>query len=150
MEPWVVALLAAGIPAFAAALTYAISEWLRARRASSDRRAAVFARLETGLERVAIVETMPRLLRRWKRPDVAIVQATTSLFEVLPRREWVLVYWLAEEAYRLTVARGFEERAQIATRMSSTILAWRMRRRRMRERLAIDLASREQTILDYS
>jgi len=55
-----------------------------------------------------------------------------------------------QEASRLIVAQGFEERAQIAARMSCTILAWRMRRRCMRERMAIDVASREQTILDYS
>lgn len=131
MEPWVVALLAAGIPALVAAVTFVVGEILKTSRENADRRAVALARVFDALERVPIVETRPRIFRRWLLPDIEIVSAVTRLYDVLPRHDRHVILWLAAMGQELSLS-GPDRRVVIAAEMQSRLIVWRKDPRKAR------------------
>ncbi|TFD86954.1 hypothetical protein E3T61_13855 [Cryobacterium lactosi] len=131
MDTAAVALIAAGIPALGAAVTYAAAEFVKSAHARRERVAQAVSRVQDALERVPVVEARPVIVRMYSRPDIEIASSAMRLFAVLPRKDKPMVFWLALQSDALARA-DRTERVRVAAATNSRLLFWHSDRRRAR------------------
>ncbi len=123
MEPAVVALLAAGIPAFVAAATFATTTIIGAvsskRRARIDALAVVLDALEAVTTKVAT----PRVLAVWRKPELHVLYAVMRLAAILPKRDRIVWQWLSLRSEELAQAQGLK-RVEIASEMEGVVISF--------------------------
>ncbi|MGN6127342.1 MAG: hypothetical protein ACTHON_12295 [Humibacter sp.] len=103
MDPTVVALLAAGIPAMVAAGTFVAGEVLKARRARREEFANAVGELVEVLVRLLVIEDRPLIVWRWQvTGSIARVSAAaTSFLAVVGKRDRVFAFWVVESTQSL-------------------------------------------------
>jgi hypothetical protein len=105
MDSGVAAILAAGITGAVVAATFLAGELIRLARDRAERRAAAVAHVLATLRELpdwalqTLLDRLPFSLLRGQRRGVRaimdVVAASTALYGALPRRDYVLVDWVA-------------------------------------------------------
>jgi hypothetical protein len=147
MDSNAVALLAAGIPAAVAAVTFAITQWVTFRTASRNRVNESLATVMSSLEKVPLHLAKPRLLRLWSEPDLEIAFSVTRLMVVIPHRDRVLWQRLSVQAVELAHAKG-DDRVRISGQMTSNIVLY-LSKRKIAMKMLKEIAAQSPDTGDY-
>lgn len=131
LDPAVVALLAAGIPASVAAGTFAASHIISGVSARRRRRLDAIALVLDALEAVPGRLRQPWIVRRWQSPELPIAYAVMRLVLVLARRDRILWEWLAVRTQELSDSSPVEQ-VRRSAEMTGMLIAFIRAPRRVR------------------
>lgn len=123
MDPAVVALLAAGIPATVAAGTFVTTQILSVVLSGKRRRLEGLVGLLDVLEEVPNRLTQPRGVGVVVAPELSVLYKATRLVAVLPKRELILWEWLAVRVPELARVQPME-RVELAGEISAVVITF--------------------------
>ena len=134
-----VTLLAAGIAAIVAALTFVAGEVLKIRQTYLDRQLAVIDDVVKAFSVIPYDEMRPKLFRLWSTKPLAIPMTITRLIPVLRKRDLILVDWLIQKCLQTVNATERDERVIRAAEATSGISVWLRNRRTARKLFSKEL-----------
>lgn len=100
------ALLAAGIPAFIAAITFTSGQVIGMVSTRRRRRVNAIIRLIEALDLILEKEGSPLLFRIWATPELQVVALVTRLIITTPKRDYVIWDWVFEHTKVMIASKG--------------------------------------------
>lgn len=126
------ALLAAGIPAGFAAITFTSGQIISVVSIRRRRRINAIIHLIEALDRILMKEGSPLLFRIWATPELQVVTLIMRLIITTPKRDFVIWNWLLENAKVMINSKG-DARMELYGEIQAVLALWCRNRRKTRK-----------------
>jgi len=122
MDDGAIALLAAGIPAAVAAITFAATQVIAVIGAARERKMAALSRLLESLESIPRFLMRPWIGRLWRSPIIDVASSGLRLITVLPRRDRILLDYVTAQIMQMVNSSDPAQQTRLSGEMTAVIL----------------------------